>query len=217
MSLPPIEVFSGEWKAIKEKKSLSVEDLTPYLLDSSAYWKTQVNKAKIIMELHDLHAKHASVIGNLTMNVRPTRGIFSKCSYSKNKLFLVPLTDKIGEKQPQAGMWVEIGKEKKFYLQGHNMVKVNDDGLDPETFLHPFWLVRTSPDHDEVNMEIVSKRHGDFNIPVMTNITEVSPGDELVRYLAKKASPIEDLEEVEDSGSKRRRIRKKGAEAKDDH
>lgn len=209
--------FSGEWKEIKEKKSLSVEDLTPYLLDASAYWKTQVNKAKIIMELHDLHAKHASVIGNLTMNVRPTRGIFSKCSYSEKKLFLVPLTDKIGEKQPQAGMWVEIGKEKKFYLQGHNMVKVNDDGLDPETFLHPFWLVRTSPDHDEVNMEIVSKRHGDFNIPVMTNITEVSPGDELVRYVAKKASEIEDLEEVEDSASKRRRIRKKGAEVKDDH
>jgi len=78
LSLPPIEVFSGEWKAIKEKKSLSVEDLTPYLVDSSAYWKTQVSKAKIIMELHELRAKHASVIGNLTMNVRPTRGIFSK-------------------------------------------------------------------------------------------------------------------------------------------
>ena len=208
--------FSGEWKTIKEKKSLSVEDLTPYLLDSSAYWKTQVNKAKIIMELHELHAKHASVISDLTMNVRPTRGIFSKCSYPKNKLVLVPLTDKIVEKQPQTGMSVEIGKEKKFYLQGHNLIKVNDDGLEAETFIHPFWLVRTSHEHEEVNMEIVSKRHGDFNIPVMTNITEVSEGAELVRYLAKRASPIEDLEVVDDS-TKRRRIRKKGAEAQEDY
>ena len=89
-----------------------MEDLTPHLFDSSDHWKTQVNKAKIIMELHELQAKHSSVTGNLTMDVRPTRGIFSKCSYPKNKLFLVPLTDKIAEKQPNAGMWVEIGNDK---------------------------------------------------------------------------------------------------------
>ena len=102
--------FSGEWKAIKEKKKLAVEDLTPYLLSSSAHWNTQVNKAKIIMELHDLHAKHAPVIGNLTMDVRPTRGIFSKHAYSKNKLCLVPLTDKIAEKEPMGG----LGKRRSF-------------------------------------------------------------------------------------------------------
>ena len=209
--------FSGEWKAIKEKKKLAVEDLTPYLLSSSAHWNTQVNKAKIIMELHDLHAKHAPVIGNLTMDVRPTRGIFSKHAYSKNKLCLVPLTDKIAEKEPMGGFWVEIGKEKKFYLQAHNLIKVNDDGLDPDTFIHPFWLLRTSHEPEEVNMEVVAKRHGDFHIPVMTNITEISPGDELVRYLAKRASPIEDLEVVEETETKRRRVRKKATPTEDGH
>ena len=209
--------FSGEWKAIKEKRKLAVEDLTPYLLSSSEHWNTQVNKAKIIMELHDLHAKHASVIGNLTMDVRPTRGIFSKHAYSKNKLILVPLTDKIAEKEPMGGFWVEIGKEKKFYLQAHNLIKVNDDGLDPDTFIHPFWLLRTSHEPEEVNMEVVAKRHGDFHIPVMTNITEISPGDELVRYLAKRASPIEDLEVVEETETKRRRVRRKATPAEDGH
>ena len=66
-------------------------------------------------------------------------------------------------------------------------------------------------------MEVVAKRHGDFHIPVMTNITEISPGDELVRYLAKRASPIEDLEVVEETETKRRRVRKKATPTEDGH
>ena len=69
-------------------------------------------------------------------------------------------------------------------------VAPDPDKEDQRAFLHPFWLMKTTANEDEANMEMHPKGHGtrrlrldgQWKLPVARNTAVLEPGDALVLH-----------------------------------
>ena len=201
----------GEWKVNKKKPEPSL--MAPCCSHNgltSKEMKIGVTKGKIIEKLLELEKQHEDKLDKVIMQVKPQRLVRATEVIKKGKLTLVPCSYKIETRDELAAGSVALGVIDGQKYQLAPCIQVQQEGGLDESFLHPFWMVKTTNKADEANMKIVNMvkidtKNDEFKIPIMQNIVDISLDETLKRYVAPKAeSEVEPMVPA----VKRRRIGK---------
>ena len=200
----------GDWKVNKKKPEPNL--MAPCCAHNgltSKEMKIGVTKGKIMQTLLDLEKQHENKLDKVIMQVKPQRLVRATEVIKKGKLTLVPRSYKIETRDECAAGSVALGVIDGQKYQLAPRIQVQQEGGLDESFLHPFWMVRTTNKADEANMKIVNTlkvdaKNNEVKIPIMQNIVDISLDETLKRYVEPKAGPpVEPL-----VPAKRRRVGK---------
>ena len=143
----------------------------------------------------------------------PSKEISVLQEFNKDKLVLTPVTQKVLFVEEQidespANLYLgtfdtSSGKTFHIYLQSTVNIKAE--------FIAPFWMIKTSVDKSECNMELRNIKASCFKfgsecqLPWACNFKKVNAGDELVLFRPSVRKPVKEVEPLE--VEKRRRTK----------
>ena len=218
-------LLSGKWKPCEIKdKPEKVNFDSPVV---SLEWQTQVIKAQIVQKLWEMEHNCQHVAANLTVQVKP-KGVFTTAPFPKHQLKLVPaswkvdavdignptLKDKLGLCLGQWSLAPGADPKHVFYIQGVYIPE--KDGNTDNSFLAPFWFVKSSSKAAEANLEFhpkvlkYDKENRHQQVPILRNIKALSADEELVCYIPAKDPEPEHLQ-ILPAPSKRQRTKASAA------
>ena len=201
----PIKAFlSGEWARFTPKAEATVvDDLSLFKPSDFSDWKVLNEKARIVLELAQLHMRHeAEACDSLRVVVKPNRA----CIVAKplKKLTLVPATVNIKyDTEPSPDRYVIQSNGMAFTLNP-TVIFPKEDG--ESGFVTPFWFVETTSKVEEATMKVTLVQVGTpkIQIPILTNVSQLNKGDRLAIYKKKVTKEAEPLD-VSPAAKKRRR------------
>ena len=213
--------LSGEWRVVKAKQQADAVQgwssfLPPHNLDFLvSQWKGELLRR--ILEAHKNQDKHMH--NSLNIFLKP-KMVTVETKQAVHRLQILPLTCKLdvrpdAEASPNAsavcvGMTDLMGDTYKAWLLPMH-VAPDPDKEDQRAFLHPFWLMKTTANEDEANMEMHPKGHGtrrlrldgQWKLPVARNTAVLEPGDALLLHRPAAALQPEAL--IPETPSKKRK------------
>lgn len=96
-------LLSSSWKVVQPKaepETLGVEELQQMLPCKSSEMQVQTLRGKVMQAVRDLEEKHSKVYDALSVQMKPSKAVFSTDGFAKHKLVLVPCSWKIEGRRP---------------------------------------------------------------------------------------------------------------------
>ena len=131
-------------------------------------------------------------MGPVAAAAEAIEGLLCAANVQKGKLTLIPATPKVGHRlgaqEVPANTWevqTDMADEAKFWVVPHTALP-KEQGDD--SFLHPFWQVRATPDEDMANMELIwvkGKHDSTLKTPCFRNSKAIKRGEKLLFFSEK--------------------------------
>ena len=229
----PVEsLLSSSWKVVQPKaepETLCVEELQQMLPCKSSEMQVQTLRGKVMQAVWDLEEKHSKVYDALSVQMKPSKAVFSTVGFAKHKLVLVPCSWKIEGRRPGDDVKpqknsvclgkLSLGEQQYSFYINPCFVGPDKDGKLDKSFLSPFFFVRSTWDQEGSNMEVHPPFDSDttnasIRVPCLRNTKPVRPGDELLCFcpsVAIEEAIDEELEAVVPTGPPTKRVRTKSS------
>lgn len=201
----PIEDFQLlKWRGVEKPQALeNINEWQKSLPCSSTEFALLSIKGAIAKELFkfDALSKNAWQSKLIVRTSSTKREALANCAIQASKLMLVPSTLSVTSKAAgESGSGLHIGNALKIHGKDYSMYLSSCfvvDAKDKSNFINPFWLVGTTNDEAEANMELsedlskhtITRNMSDFDIklPFMYNTVPLKDGDVLKVYKAPPA------------------------------
>ena len=160
---------------------------------------------------------------HLTIQAKPFKNVVVTKNFATNKLVLVPMTTRISTQLQKSGaqllgelMAGPEGGLSFWLVPCFAAPKPHPEGS--KGMIAPFWLVQTTEQPDEANMEVTpdlgSHNESDklihqvtIKVPVMKNTRPIKAGEQLKVFRVKETK-VPDLEDIVSAApAKRRRVK----------
>ncbi|CAJ1386593.1 unnamed protein product, partial [Effrenium voratum] len=214
-----------EWTHCAAKKEVEeVQEHWQHRIGSHVEFGVLYLKGKITAALLQEELKHLDTLQHLTIQAKPFKNVVATKNFATNKLVLVPMTTRISTQLQKSGaqllgelMAGPEGGLSFWLVPCFAAPKPHPEGS--KGMIAPFWLVQTTEQPDEANMEVTpdlgSHNESDklihqvtIKVPVMKNTRAIKAGEQLVVH-RKKDTKVPDLEEIIPTAApmKRRRLK----------
>ena len=184
--------LAGDWKQFTAKAvALAVPFLESLPVNSPDFEK-ELWKATVLEQMNIDEAAGSKRYKALEVFLKPSKDVRSTKRFDKNTFQLVASTWKVDLKPTgsSAGSSICCGTAD---IQGqiYDILLSSCLQQKPTQVLHPFWVLRTSPNVAECNLELTPKNFAtrrlkrdaeSWHIPIAKNSKVINPGDSLVLY-----------------------------------
>ena len=203
VKVPAKQFLAGDWKEYTVKP---VPEAVPFL-DSlpvnclefqMGMWKARVLKQMILDE-----TMGASHYEGLKVFLKPSRDVRATIRFEKGALQIVASTHRVDVKPTGSTMNSSFCcGTAEMQSQIFDIWLSSPVQQSPTQVLHPFWVLRTSANVAECNLELTPKNHGgrrlrmegeSWHIPIAKNSKVINPGDSLILYKPVTAAKPEPL------------------------
>ncbi|CAE7300550.1 unnamed protein product, partial [Symbiodinium sp. CCMP2456] len=190
--------LAGEWRACTSKQeSIAVEFTGSLPVDSSEFQLAEC-KARILHQIRADEDAGSAHYSNLQLFLKPNMVKAGK-RFEKSELVLIPSTHRIDFKKPGSGSAGAI-VAGLIDIKGctYEVCLSSCLSQSPNQVLHPFWVMRTSANLAECNLELLPRncssrklkmnREATWQIPFARNMKVINEGDSLVLFKPSTAA-----------------------------
>ena len=186
------ELCMTEWRVHKGKV---MQPLAGWSLDNrccplqSATWGLERAKCAISIAAVAAYAKHKAHVQHFEFMQHPSV-VRVTCVFGPGELILAPASQRVERKQSPDSLDfgqfdLADGQMSHLHMFPQFSPPLKADGTtNPNAWVVPFWFVWCSNREGDVNMKVthISEKVGDMviKVPVLLNIKELRPGDELM-------------------------------------
>ena len=154
-----------------------------------------VARNRVKVALYDAHLKHKASLAKVRVQEKPKKLVLCKNTVKEGEIKLVAMTttistvqqgSRVNQNDVHLGVLYEDPKEGPMvgYLSPSKTIWPSD--LQRETMVVPYWLVRTTPNEDEANMEhcsiSVGSKESPFDLPMLQNTKAITEDEELLVF-----------------------------------
>ena len=155
---------------------------------------TDVARNRVKIALYDLYLKHKASLAKVRVQEKPTKLVLCKNTVKEGEIKLVAMAttittvkqgSRVNQNDVHLGVLYEDPKEGPMvgYLSPSKTIWPSDLR---ETMVVPYWLVRTTPNEDEANMEhcsiSVGSKESPFDLPMLQNTKAITADEELLVF-----------------------------------
>ncbi|CAE7536952.1 unnamed protein product [Symbiodinium necroappetens] len=211
----------GKWKQhVQKAEPVLFKDWRKYDPVHSTEFTIGVVKGVVF---HSMYEQYETLkVDDLDIFLKPTKNVQVKKSYNINILKLPIATARVnvGETVPAGAVQLAVlaagatNKEThKIYMQAHFQGPKTDSSQ--QGFINPVWLMKSTTDRDEANMELhwtsktsmnqkLTCKSASMTLPIVRNFVKLDAGDSLVLWRPDmgKSESIEVLEPVKKKARK---------------
>ncbi|OLQ00277.1 hypothetical protein AK812_SmicGene17089 [Symbiodinium microadriaticum] len=205
----------GKWKQhVQKAEPVLFKDWRKYDPVHSAEFTIGVVKGVVFRSMYEQY--ETLKVDDLDIFLKPSKNVQVKKSYNINILKLPIATARVnvGETVPAGAVQLAVlaagatNKEThKIYMQAHFQGPKTDSSQ--QGFINPVWLMKSTTDRDEANMELhwtsktsmnqkLTCKSASMTLPIVRNFVKLDAGDSLVLWRPDmgKSESIEVLEPV---------------------
>ncbi|CAE7678449.1 unnamed protein product [Symbiodinium sp. KB8] len=201
--------LAGEWRAHVSKQEAVPVDFIDSLPVNSFEFQLAELKARILHQMRADEASGSVHYGSLELFLKPGHVKAGK-RFEKAELILFPSTHRIDFRKPGSGSaGAIVAGLVDIKRCTYEVCLTSCIAQSPNQVLHPFWVMKTSANQAECNLELMPKNHSTRRLKMNTDVAWQTPyarntkvinaGDSLVLFRLKKTSTwLAKTKEVED-------------------
>ena len=198
------QFLAGDWKPFTAKAEALPVPFVGSLPVNSPEFEIARWKAQVLNQISADEATGAKHYAGLQVFLKPSKDVRSAKKFEKGALNIVPSTHRVDLKAAgsTSGSAISCGttdiKGNVFDIFLSSCLQQGDQQV-----IHPFWVMRTSANLADCNMELVPKNHaarkltmkasGAWHVPMARNTKVINPGESLILYKAATAAMPEPL------------------------
>ncbi|OLP75520.1 hypothetical protein AK812_SmicGene44665 [Symbiodinium microadriaticum] len=203
IKVPATQFLAGDWKEYTAKPVAKAVPFLDSLPVNCLEFQMGMCKARVLNQMILDETMGASHYEGLKVFLKPSRDVRATIRFEKGALQIVASTHRVDVKPTGSTMNSSICcgtvdmQRQIFDIWLSSPVQQS-----PTQVLHPFWVLRTSANVAECNLELTPKNHGgrrlrmdgdSWHIPIAKNSKVINPGDSLILYKPVTAAKPEPL------------------------